>query len=393
MSAFLQTQATADFQCLGDACEDTCCKGWGMQLSAKTVEKYKAEAPELLDAVSTGEAEFIMKRDPVTDYCVKFDAGWCGVHAKYGAAFLGDACHFFPRATRAVGDTKVMTLAPSCPEATRLMLYGDAPFTLVAREDIRVPDSLKQYQPEALASDAVIALHQWFLDAVAAPGEPASKQLLRLRMACEGLSAQPVNSWPEAAAFYLKMADSRIPAAEVNPADALHVLNALQGLVGAAKATSRPRLMQVMEMMANAMAVTLEWETLQVIASEATATRLQDMARAWHGGYAKAYDSVLKRYLQSQLSLALFPFSGLGDTLDERVLIIAVRFATVQLALCSASVIAEDVLPHEDVVRIIQSLSRFMDHLADATFSLKIYHEVGWNRAARLRGLLGETAA
>ena len=68
------------FQCLGDKCEDTCCKGWGMQLDPVRKKLYEKEAPELMDAVTSGEAELIMKRDPETDYCVKFDDGWCSIH-------------------------------------------------------------------------------------------------------------------------------------------------------------------------------------------------------------------------------------------------------------------------------------------------------------------------
>jgi hypothetical protein len=65
-----------------------------------------------------------------------------------------------------------------------------------------------------------------------------------------------------------------------------------------------------------------------------------------------------------------------------------VRFATFKLALMSASVIHKIELPEETVVRIAQSLSRFLDHLGDAYFSLKIYGETGWDQEARLRGLL-----
>lgn len=41
------------------------------------------------------------------------------------------------------------------------------------------------------------------------------------------------------------------------------------------------------------------------------------------------------------------------------------------------------------MVEIIQILSRFCDHLADATLSLKIYSETGWVRESRLRAIVG----
>ena len=69
------------FQCLGDACPDTCCQGWGMQVDKAHIDLYAAKAPELLSAVTSGEADYVMRRDPATDHCIKFDQGWGLVRA------------------------------------------------------------------------------------------------------------------------------------------------------------------------------------------------------------------------------------------------------------------------------------------------------------------------
>ena len=273
------------------------------------------------------------------------------------------------------------------------MLYGEQAFALTPREDARVPHSLKNYLPESMDASQALALHQCFLDAAAPTDATAARAVMRLYLLCEALKAQPQAQWLEAANFYLKIVDGRLMQPEPVLADSVHVLNALQGLVGAAKASNRPRLMRLMENMAEAMQIRLNWETLSVDVSEHTAQRVQDMDAAWREFYAEQYDDVLKRYLQTQLSLALFPFGGLGNDAVERMLIIAVRVATLQTALSAASFLHEDVLPPEDVVRIVQSISRFLDHLSDPEFSLKIYAELGWNRAPRLRALLGDNAA
>jgi len=93
MPTILQHPALATFSCLGDKCEDTCCKGWSMQLDEATLERYKQKAPELLDAVEPAEeTPWIMRKDKQTSYCVKYEGGLCGIHKKYGDDFLGDAC-------------------------------------------------------------------------------------------------------------------------------------------------------------------------------------------------------------------------------------------------------------------------------------------------------------
>ncbi len=67
-----------------------------------------------------------------------------------------------------------------------------------------------------------------------------------------------------------------------------------------------------------------------------------------------------------------------------------VRFAVVSLALMSACAVQGGVLEENDQVRIVQSLARVLDHLADPALSLQIYEEPGWLREGRLRALMGD---
>lgn len=392
MSALPLTQAAflKDFQCLGDKCEDTCCKGWGMQLTQETVDKYKAEAPELLDAVTTGEAEHIMKRDPETDYCIKFDKGWCGVHATRGTNFLGDACHFFPRVSRQLGERNLMTASLSCPEVVRLALLKENGFAPDETETERLPFSLRDYLPESMDEAQAYDTHRAFLEAVAEEGLSPERAIGRLRTLAESLARVDESSWAQAVPFYWKTADSLARPAEAQPTDPFNLLNALQGLIGASKKTNRPRLDETLADMENALNVTLNWETLGIELSPQSAHAATDMQAQWDEKYAEHFAPVLTRWIQAQLSVNLFPFAGLGEDLASRVTILGVRFATVKLALMSACFVKNEAVDDEQAVRIIQSLARFMDHLADPTLSLQIYTETGWVKEPRLRALLGD---
>jgi hypothetical protein len=137
-----------------------------------------------------------------------------------------------------------------------------------------------------------------------------------------------------------------------------------------------------------ALALTVNWDSLTISLSPSSLSRWQEMQTRWQQVQAEQQPS-LRRWLQAQLSIALFPFAGLGNALTERMGIIAVRFATVKLALMAHYYLTE-LLTRDDKVRIIQSLSRFLDHLADPEFSLAIYNEMGWLRAPRLRALIGD---
>lgn len=384
-SAFL-----SGFECLGADCPDTCCKGWGMQLDPETREKYITQAPELMEAVTTGEAEYIMKRDPATDYCVKFTDGLCSIHKTRGTAFLGDACHFFPRITRSLGETHLMTAALSCPEVTRLALFREDGFSHDDAQAERLPWSLMDYLPNELKEEDALAIHRAFLEA--ADDETASPEriMARLGSVARSLQMQAISNWPAAIAFYMKNADGRLPTPEENIADAFNLLHALVGLLKAAKPSARARLEQTIRDMEAALNVTIDRETLALTTHESSARAYLALRGAWRERWAESFAPVLRRWIQAQLAASLFPYSGMGDTLTERIAILTVRFATLRLALMGCCHAHAGLPPEQDSIRVIQSIARFLDHLADPELSLSMYSETGWILEARARGLLGD---
>lgn len=353
-----------------------------MQLTTETVAKYKNEAPELLEAVTSGEAEHIMRRDPDSDACVKFDQGWCSIQRDYGAEFLGDACYFFPRVTRVLGAMLVTTAALSCPETARLMLYEDAALEFAPREMSRTPYILKNYLPDGITEEDALAIHQAFM-AVVVDAPSAERGLMRVSTIARALEHQPVNAWRDAVALYATMADSRIPVAEPLATDPFHLVHALRGLAMASHSV-RPRLIGLIDQLSAALGMTFDVMGTLHIKDDAASRAVVHLSRM--RAQQLHLQPVLKRYVLAQLSEGLFPFAGLGQRLSERVTVIGVRFATVKLALGLLPKTPEAA----EVISIVQVLSRFLDHLADPTLSLKIYEETGWLREPRLRAVLFE---
>jgi lysine-N-methylase len=376
------------FSCLGGACEDTCCKGWGMQLSSDTLAHYQQYAPELLAFVTTGEAQHIMKRDEKTDYCMKYDNGWCGIHKDYGTDMLGDACHFFPRSTKKLGNQAVMSAALSCPEVTRALLFKsrpDADYVPVQLD--RLPHSVKNYQPDNLDADKAMQVHQAFLQLANDDSTPLSDALTAMSIAVASLHNVSTETWGVAAPFYIKSALSSLPEVVTQPHDHLNLLNMLHVLVHLAPASERSRLNHVIATMDAALDVQFDPSQLTVIVGEQTAEKLAGLQVAYYGAQHDTLQDIMRRWAHGQVSLAMFPYAGLGQTMEQRAIIIAVRFATVQLALL-AHIVQYGTLEDADAVRIIQSLSRFLDHLAEPTTSMALYEQAGWTDPARLRGLL-----
>jgi hypothetical protein len=190
--------------------------------------------------------------------------------------------------------------------------------------------------------------------------------------------------------FYLKQAEGRLPVAEAKAEDPFNVLHALQGLMVASKQHEKPRPAQLLAEVAAALEVTLVHDPLQITTSVNSLSRYEAMLTQWHAEYADVFQPVLKRWLQAQLAVALYPFAGFGDTLKDRATIIGVRFAMVKLSLMSACQQRGACIDEAETVRVIQTLARFLDHLADPALSMQMYEETGWLREARLRALTGD---
>lgn len=389
MTTQLRTRMVSEFVCLADKCEDTCCKHWSMQVDPVTLERYKKEAPELLDAVEGDEASgFIMRKDMQSGYCVKFEGGKCGIHKTRGELFLSDACNFYPRITRAAGDSHIMTATMSCPEIARIALYGAEPLAFDDGEFSRLPFEMRNIAQDGMAQNDVIEIHKLFICATADETASAEKIFARIASVSRSLQRVEKKDWVRAAGLYFRLADTSIPAPEENINDPFNLLHSLCGLVVASKKNIPPRLQQTISDMEQALKVRLDWENILIHTSDESADAYNKLHSLWKNEMQENFQPLLKRWLGAQLSTSLYPFAGLGESLTERVTIIGVRFAILRLALISAYSISNSQLHQYDVVRIVQSLSRFLDHLADPKFSLEIYGEAGWTKENRMLGLL-----
>lgn len=360
-----------------------------MQINLDMLESYKKDAPELLDAVEQdNDGTFIMRKDQQTSYCVKFIDGKCGIHLAYDAKFLGDACYFYPRITRLVGDLKIMTATMSCPEIARIALYKERAFELSGAEFLRVPQEIKNVLPDGLSSEDAINIHAIFIAATEDASVSAEHILARIASVSRSLQRVNKKDWGRAAGLYFRLADESIAVPEMNINDPFNLLHSLCGLVVASKKSISPRLQQTISEIEQALCARLDWEKILIHTSDDSLAAYNNLHNLWKNEMQEVYAPLLRRWLGAQLSSAFYPFAGLGHDLPERATIIGVRMAVLRLALMSAYSISNGKLHQDDVVRVVQSLSRFLDHLADPAFLLEIYAETGWSKEGRMLGLL-----
>lgn len=131
------------FKCIADRCPDTCCIGWEVDIDNKTAEKYSSLNGEIGNKIKkhltideAGCNIFTLcdgDRCPFLNNC-----NLCEIHLEAGESFLSRTCTLFPRFFDDFGEIRETGLGFGCPEAARIILSEDEPFSLKLHEDITV---------------------------------------------------------------------------------------------------------------------------------------------------------------------------------------------------------------------------------------------------------------
>jgi lysine-N-methylase len=374
------------FACLGSACPQTCCGGWTMQVDPVRRALYSKGAPDLAADVEETEAGPSMRRDPETGLCVRLTDGWCGVHRAAGTAMLGDACHFYPRVTRALGGTVVMSATPSCPEVARIALFADDAFGLVPATFDRLPVDAREAAPDGLSAADARRVMAAFDRLATDPPSPPERALSRITTVARSLRWIPADTWAGSLDFLTSSSDARLSPPEPDADDDIHLFHILAGLIRAARHRPSERLLATVEDIQRALGVLINWDTLDLWGDPRVADMREDFAR-FRAASGATLDPLLRRWLRLQLSLTAFPFAGPGANPEERATLLAVRFAVTRLAL-EAHVRVNATFEEAGAVRVVQSLARLLDHLADPALMLNLCRDAGFTREPRLRGLL-----
>lgn len=124
-----------DFECIGNKCEDTCCKSWTITVDKHTYKKYKKLKkghynPILSNSVSLNKeknniynyAEIKLNSD---NYCPLLNEnGLCSIYINLSYDYMPLTCKVYPRKINKIDGEIEMSLSPSCPEVVRKALLS-----------------------------------------------------------------------------------------------------------------------------------------------------------------------------------------------------------------------------------------------------------------------------
>lgn len=117
-----------DFSCIAGACPDSCCKEWEVSLDPECVRAYQALSGPLGDRLRQ-----VIRREDGEVYmtiengrCPMWQPdGLCRIQAELGHDALSHTCRQYPRLTHEYKNFTELDLELSCPEAARLIFFGN----------------------------------------------------------------------------------------------------------------------------------------------------------------------------------------------------------------------------------------------------------------------------
>ncbi len=116
------------YSCIQDRCINDCCNSWTIEVDKATMQKWKEQAPELLESVEQNpyRPEAIRMKTLGEDRsCIQLQGGMCAVHKARGADMLPEICNYFPQLYKAFNGKIHLSGTPACPSVAYIILSED----------------------------------------------------------------------------------------------------------------------------------------------------------------------------------------------------------------------------------------------------------------------------
>ncbi len=366
------------FQCIGTACEDTCCQGWSVDIDKKTFVKYKQITDKAWKKKLTPHIRRNRYDTTFTDYAtIQFnEEGFCpflnteklcSIQLALGERYLSRTCKLYPRQHSRLFDVYELSGSLSCPEIARLALLNPEGIRLEPVDSVCEDDSTldRLFEDERLA-----AFHQevrtYILDLLQNRKLGLENRMIRLgrfsRDLSELIEEERFDEIMPLLTRYRKDPEDAEEEQLASLSESEFPLQLLLYLVEdyAENSGNNKRYKAYYRQFQEGIKGSVE--------------RYLDANAAYYLPFLQEHGYVLENYLVNYVLSRLFPFFSNRSVYDEYVILV-LHYALVQLHLIGIAA-HQGGLSAEEAVSFIQTFARMYEH-DPAYFSkaLGIFHE------------------
>lgn len=357
------------FQCIGAACEDTCCEGWAVSVDKATYDTYQncsdielgAKLKDLVTINQGGSDALYASIQSTGGRCAFLADGLCSIQKRLGEDYLGRTCATYPRISNTFENRRERSLDLSCPEAARLALLDPKPM---------------QFGDAFTLPGSNTGARRLLIDLLQNRDYPVSKRLILVGLACDEWSKLEASSASEerrtgflelfALAVEKRLYDSDLQQCPTDPATQL--ATALELLVARLQLDyTSPRYMDLYRDFADGLQLKTEG-TPQELGS-----RYAEVYRRHYAPFMERHEYILENYLVAYAFKTMLPF-GLpsanrvlnlqkaGSTPLAQFMLMGSYFSLSKTLMIGLAGKHKADFSIEHIVRAIQSISKTMEH-------------------------------
>ena len=373
------------FRCIGSACEDTCCQGWGVPIDQAAYEKYQSlpagQLRTLLDdsilTIPEGAkpANFAKIRMDGSSQCPLLTANHlCLIQLELGEDYLSHSCATYPRIIHSIGSIQEIALTFSCPEAARLVLLTPE---LQAREPLESAAQPGHSLAGAPAAEGSPSLLSWFwpirrvvLALVGNRSYPLWQRLFLLGVFCRRLDSisrgELARSIPEFLGDFQAAVTSGSlkPAMEALPLDRAAQLDVVLRLAGILlhRSNVRPRFVECVQ------AFTTGIGNGPGATQESLADHYVQAHDRYYAPFFDRHPHILENYLANTILRCRFPFGREGAqaytpvSAAREYALLTAQFALVKGFLIGVAGFHGEAFSAAHVVHTVQTTSKHFEH-------------------------------
>ncbi len=410
----ISTQYAHRFQCIGSACEDTCCQGWQVPVDEATYHRYQnlPESPirtRIVDSLERKPAEEAAKNPAVfaiihmtpENRCPMLTPDrLCSIQSQYGHELLSYTCATYPRIHHTSSGSAVAALTLSCPEAARLVLLTPDLLETTASAHMAEPAQQPPHIGAALLASAD-AIRASALRTATNRLYPLWQRLFLLGIFAkrlDGIATGESDRTPAdfLADFNATTANGSLRVAmDALPADELAQMDALLRLAGLMLHRSNigPRFQECIAAFTNGIGN----------APDATVASLAAHSRSayarWFAPFLQRHPHILENYLVNTILRLNFPFGSAknpdekGRTVGQRFAVLAAQFTLIRGLLIGVAGHHREQFSADHIVHTVQSASKHFEHHPEfAKEILALLAERSLDNSTGLSTLLREPA-
>lgn len=126
------------FKCIGNKCKDTCCAGWKVTIDKKSYLKYKNVRGEFSSRIKSSITRIRKNNNDLCYAEMKLVDGrcqflnensLCDIYINLGESYLCNTCKQYPRIIHKYNDLYEKNLNLSCPEVARILVTSNEVFS------------------------------------------------------------------------------------------------------------------------------------------------------------------------------------------------------------------------------------------------------------------------